>query len=47
MTTNEKAFVIAIIQEYTKIHRCIDIYEKELDKIAKKLKIIISLLNKI
>jgi len=38
MTTNEKAFVIALIQEYTKIHSNIDYYEDQLDKLQSKLK---------
>ena len=32
MTSNERAFVISLIQEYTKIYSLINRYESELDK---------------
>jgi len=33
MTINEKAFIVSLIQEYSKIHRNIDNYEEQLDRI--------------
>ena len=39
MTVNEKAFVVALIQEYGKIHDNIDRYEDQLDKLESKLKV--------
>lgn len=39
MTTNEKAFVIALIQEYGKIHDNIDKYEEQLDFLDSHLKV--------
>jgi hypothetical protein len=36
MTTNEKAFVVAMIQEYEKIHISIDNIEKKLDLIEQR-----------
>lgn len=39
MTINEKAFIISLIQEYTKIHRNIDTYEDQLDQMEKGLSV--------
>lgn len=37
MTINEKAFIVSLIQEYSKIHRNIDGYEEQLDRIERGL----------
>ena len=39
MTINEKAFIISLIQEYSKIHRNIDNYEDQLDRIESGLNV--------
>jgi len=39
MTTNEKAFIVALIQEYTKIHANIEKYEDQLNRLDGRLKI--------
>lgn len=39
MTINEKAFIISLIQEYTRIHKNIDTYESQLDKMERGLSI--------
>ena len=39
MTINEKAFIVALIQEYTKIHANIEKYEDQLDRLESKLRV--------